>query len=325
MAATQSTDMIIPEIYARYLTQEAFTTTSFYKSGLVQRSSVVDGYIAGGGTTFNVPFFKRLTAGATAIQDGTDLSRIAQTSGKQVGVRIFEGRNDSYEELAQNLSGENLQSNIQSQLGYVWDLEQQAALSAIVTGVIADNVAADSGDMVNDITTTGTVTDAEKIDSDAVIDTYYKKGDKSQFDIIIMHSVPYARLVSLNLIDFEPTNTQNIGFGVYLNMTVIVSDEVPTPTVTNQQYWTILGKRGGFAYGESGNGVTPFEIDRDGSAGVTEVVSRRNYALHPMGFAWQAGSVANETPTRAELALAANWDRVDELKNVGFLVLKTNG
>lgn len=325
MAITQSGDVVIPAIYSRYLTEEQIYTTGFYRSGMVRRDPVVDSAIAGGGQTFNVPFFKRLTAGATAIQDATDLTQIKQTTGTQVGVRIVEGRNDAYEELAGHLAGEDLQANIQGQLGHVWELEQQAAFSSIIQGIIADNVTNDSGDMVYDNTTTGTVGDANRISSDAVISAYYLKGDKSKADIIIMHSVPYARLVTLNLIDFAPTNVQDIGFGTYLNMTVIVSDEVPTPLVTNEQYWTILASTGAFSYGESGNNITNFELDRDGSAGSTEVITRRAYALHPQGFAWQAASLAGQTPTRAELATATNWDRVGNLKNVGFTVLKTNG
>lgn len=325
MAATDTTNIVIPEIYSRYLTEEQIFTTAFYRSGLIQRSSLIDQSIAGGGQTFNVPFFQRLSAGATAIQDGTDLARKNQTAGKQIGVRIVEGRNDSYEELAGHLAGEDLQANIQNQLGHVWELEQQASLSSIVTGVVADNIANDSSDLVNDISTTGTVGDTNLISSSAVINAYKLKGDKSKADIIVMHSVPYYKLVEDNLIDFAPTNVQDIGFGTYLNMTVVVSDEVPTPVATNQQYYTILASRGAFGYGESSNNITNFELDRDGSAGVTEVITRRAYNIHPMGWAWQNATIAGQTPTRAELATTANWSRVYDKKNAGFTVLITNG
>lgn len=325
MAATDTADLVIPEIYSRYLTEEQIYTTSFYRSGLIQRSPLIDQSIAGGGQTFNVPFFQRLSAGATAIQNGTDLTAAEQTADKQVGIRIVEGRNDAFEELAGHLAGEDLQANIQNQLGHVWELEQQATLSNIVTGVVADNIANDSGDLVNDISTTGTVADANKISSSAVIGAYSKKGDKSRADIIVMHSVPYYKLVEDNLIDFAPTNVQDIGFGTYLNMTVVVSDEVPTPVATNQQYYTILASRGAFGYGESSNNITNFELDRDGSKGLTEVITRRAYNIHPMGWAWQGASLAGQTPTRAELATVTNWSRVFDKKNAGFTVLITNG
>ena len=173
MANTVTTDMVVPEIYSRYLTQKQIYTTSFYRSGMIQRIPLVDSAIAGGGQNFKVPFFKRLTAGATAIQDGTDITGAKQTSGTQIGVRLVQGRNDAFEDLAGHLAGEDLLANIQNQLGHVWELEQQASFSNIITGVIADDVANDSGSMVNDITTTGTVADANKIGSDAVIDAYF--------------------------------------------------------------------------------------------------------------------------------------------------------
>lgn len=50
--------------------------------------------------------------------------------------------------------------------------------------------------------------------------------------------------------------------------------------------------------------------------------SRINLAVHPLGFQWKEGSVAAESPSIAELALAANWARVIERKAVPLAFLK---
>ena len=43
--------------------------------------------------------------------------------------------------------------------------------------------------------------------------------------------------------------------------------------------------------------------------------------MHPAGFQWSEGSVAGDSPTIAELELAANWNRVVERKAVGVAFL----
>jgi len=52
--------------------------------------------------------------------------------------------------------------------------------------------------------------------------------------------------------------------------------------------------------------------------------SRVNVAMHPAGFAWVETTVAADSPSLAELALAGNWARVVERKAVplAFLVPK---
>ena len=71
------------------------------------------------------------------------------------------------------------------------------------------------------------------------------------------------------------------------------------------------------------------ELDRDPSSGngggQTLIYSRRSDIFHPLGFQFLSGSVAGQSATQAELALAANWDRVWERKNTGIAFLQTNG
>ena len=55
------------------------------------------------------------------------------------------------------------------------------------------------------------------------------------------------------------------------------------------------------------------------------LVSRQERALHPTGTAWLAGSMALESPTNTELALATNWDKVVDRKLIPVAELRTNG
>ena len=139
-----------------------------------------------------------------------------------------------------------------------------------------------------------------------------------------MHSVPYTTLQKLNLITFEPDNTQNIGWGTYLGKTVIVDDSL----VVGSVYWTILFRNLAFMSGFSAEGYVQAESDRTPSAsgGATTIYTRRVLAMHPAGFAWVEGSLTNTFPAYADLRGAQHWNRVAaSVKNVGFAVLKTTG
>lgn len=48
-----------------------------------------------------------------------------------------------------------------------------------------------------------------------------------------------------------------------------------------------------------------------------------NMALHPLGYQWKESSVAGASPLIAELADAANWERVVERKAVPLAYLLT--
>jgi len=203
----------------------------------------------------------------------------------------------------------------------------QRVMFAIIKGVIADNVDNDSGDLVYDVTTSGTPAAANKISSTAVIGGHGLLGDAAgDFTAIAMHSTPYYQLITLNLIDFEPTNTQNLGFGTYMGLSVIVTDELTADTDgSNSVYWNILFKPGAIGYGESASGIVPVETDRVVLDGEDVLVTRRQFTMHPLGFKWLETSVGGEMPTRSELEESGNWDRVYDKKNCGLVVVKTNG
>ena len=93
-------------------------------------------------------------------------------------------------------------------------------------------------------------------------------------------------------------------------------------------YTSVLFGAGAFQLGV-GAPKLPQEVDRapaqgDGG-GVETIWTRRQWIVHPTGFQWSDGSVAGESPTLAELALAANWDRSFSRKNVPLAFIRSNG
>jgi hypothetical protein len=108
-------------------------------------------------------------------------------------------------------------------------------------------------------------------------------------------------------------------------MAVIVDDLLPVDDVAGD-YTTVLFTPGAVGWGMSAprvaEGTEVENLPGAGNGGGQQILhSRVNLAVHPAGFQWNEGSVAGESPTIAELALAANWNRVVERKAAGLAYL----
>lgn len=335
MAETRLTNIItasVAEYLSRYLTEQSVYKSAFYRSGILTRTPELDSFLDGMGRTFNIPYWDMLSEGNVRVPaEDSDITVDPLTSNKMVAVRQIQEKAWGANAISNIFAGEDPMGGLVGKLEEWWNRRLQKYAVSSVVGVINNNVTDDASDLVHDVSAASTpFTDDNLVNSDNVIDAYSLLGDASDFSAIAMHSKPYYRLVKRNLIDFRPDNEQNIGFGVYLGMSVIVDDHLRADAVTGGfRYWTVLFKRGAMGYGESARGITPLEVYRNPKAGggIDELYTRKQFLMHPQGFAWQdpgAGTIA-VAPSLANIETAAYWDRVYNLKNVGFVVMKTNG
>ena len=329
MAALTIADVVVPEVYNDYFLENSIYKSAVYRSGIIVNNPKLDSGLAGGAATFNTPFWKTddlIGGSATPVDEGTDLTPGKIGSGKMITRRQFREKSWGKNDVATVLAGSDPFNGLVTLTEAFWNKNYQTVLFKSVQGVIADNIANDAADMTNDITAVGNGI----ISSDAVIDTAMLYGDQGATvtSSIAMHSVVYGNLLKLNLIDTNPVNVQNIGWGTYLGKTIIVDDSLVV-TGSPNTYWTILFKPGAFAYGSSVAGYVPTEVERapSKSGGQELYYTRRVFAIHPYGFAWSdAAAPAADFPTDAELAGAAQWDRVvSSVKNTGFVVIKSLG
>lgn len=204
-----------------------------------------------------------------------------------------------------------------------WERNFNYVLFKSIQGVIADNVQNDSSDLVTDLTSLSG--DDSKISSDAFIDTVGMFGDMDEDVVAIaMHSKCLATLRKSNLTSFVPDNEQKINWETFLGKKIIVDDSL----LVSSTYWSVLFKSGAFAFEQSFDNYIAAEVDRvpSKSGGQEILYLRRNFVMHPYGYAWLEGSVANNFPTDAELIAYANWNRVvADKKNSRFAVIKTLG
>ncbi len=148
-----------------------------------------------------------------------------------------------------------------------------------------------------------------------------------------MHSVVVSRLAELDAIEYRNTAVAGSTIGMeipyYKGLRVVVDDGCPAVIGVNRTtYTSYLFGPGAFGYG-NGAPKVPHEVKRDPEAGdgggQETIYSRKNFIMHPTGFSFVKASIAGKSPTMAEAALAANWNRVYDRKRIPMAVLKTNG
>lgn len=338
MATTRLTDVIVPEVFYQYVLKETAEKSAIFQSGILVNDANMASFLAGGGRTANVPFWKDLDNTASNVANDDPSSLISPEkigAAKDVAARQVRTEAWSSMRLSGLLAGDDPMKAIAQRVSAYWTRQFQRILVSTLHGVYADNVANDSSDMVNDIgsDSASAVTPAELISAEAILDTAQTMGDASDgLDTLIMHSVVYNRLAKQNLIDFIPDSEGKVRFPTYLGWRVIKDDGVKTISGSNRtKYVTYLLGRGSICWNEaptspSPNIETEAKPDQGNGMGGDILYSRRQFVMHPYGIAWQDNTVAGEFPTNAELENAANWNRVyPERKQVNISFLLTNG
>lgn len=337
MAATRLSDLIVPEVFLAYMLKETMTKTAFFQSGIIAQDAALQPFISSGGLTVQVPAFNDLsdTTEANIASDDPSVKSTPDKidTNKQIGIRNIRTKSWSDMDLNRDMIGADPSLAIASRVSAWWGRQFQRHLISQMRGITADNVANNGSDMVVDVATdaTGEPTAAELISAENIIDAKATMGDAGDaLTAIAMHSVPYNRLLKLDLIDFIPDSEGKVQFPSYLGYRILQDDGLPAIAGTNRtKYHSYLFAENSVSYAEAPTKV-PVTTDRDedsgNGAGQETLYTRRQYILHPQGFAWTDAARAGQFPTNAENQDATNWTRVyPERKQVPMAILVTNG
>lgn len=316
---------------------EAFVELNrFLTSGVMMTLDSLTAQASAGGSIGEMPFFKPLVTSSEPDYTNDDPTVNSEPDGIPTGKQIFRvakmhqswGTMDFATELG--LSSMDPMSAITRKVGKWWAIQEEKRLIQSAMGMLADNIANDSSDMVVDIySDIATPAATNIIAGTDIIDTMQTAGDHgAMFTAIAMHSVTHATLLKADLIDYIPDSEGKMTIQVYMGKIVVVDDSLPVIAGTNSpKYVTLLFSAGAFGFG-SGRMLVPSEMDREassGNGGGQDILhTRRNDIIQPAGFQFTSASVAAESATLAELATATNWDRVMERKNIGIAALYHN-
>lgn len=312
-AGTKISDVIVPEVFNPYVIERTAELSELVKSGIITPDPELDKLAASGGKLINMPYWKDLTGDDEVLDDSGALTVNKITSGQDVAVLLMRGKAWGANDLAKALSGDDPMGAIASLVAEYWARQRQKTLLSILKGVFSATSMAGN---VHDISAaTG---DAAKISGSSFIDAKTKLGDASEkLTAVMMHSLTEAYLEKLNLIQTIP-DSEGKPIKYYMEKRVVIDDGCP---VDGDVYTTYLFGQG--AIGE-GNGAAPVptETDRDSLAGEDILINRQHFLLHPRGVKFTNTTVAKSSPSNAELATAANWNRVYENKNIRIVQFK---
>lgn len=352
-------DIVVPENFTPYIQVLTEEKARLVQSGVMGRSPMLDEFLAGGGLTVNVPGFSDLDAddGAANGEDrvagealGTDAAGTgafnhytmtntgtAEATNRdpvpdkiedlqEVAVRLSRNKSWTSVDLAAALAGEDPMDAIMSRVSFYWQRRLQRAFIATWNGVIADNVANDSGSFQNDVSGAGFIDGVTNFTAEAYLDAKDTMGDSMEdLSAIMVHSRVYTRMQKNNLIDFIPDARGEIQIPTFLGAEVIVDDMMPNAT---NIYDTWLFGSGATMLG-MGSPKVPTEVKRDPGAnngsGQETLYSRLEWSIHPVGYAYQQSGVNPAGgPTNTTLATAGAWTRVyPERKQIKFARLRT--
>lgn len=329
MATTQISAIWTPQLAASYKTLDAFEKTAIADSGVLATTSEMTELLNARKPKIELPYWNDLDASIEpnySTDNPADIAvPLAVTTGFMEAYVANVNEGWSAASLVKELTAQDpLQALVKQRVNTYWQRIAQRRLVASFIGVYRENVANDASDMV--------VTDATNgLNSNIIIDAEASMGDNlDKLGIIMMHSKKYADLQKANQIDFVADSNQLTRFAVYQNKRVVVDDSMP---VIDGNYLTIVAGAGavGYAYGQPQNAETVSYVDEQGNgAGIETLWTRRKFIIHPLGYSFLATAITGNgtevkplAPSYADLALAANWDRVVERKAVPIAFILT--
>lgn len=318
MAGTTLSDVIVPELFTKYVVQKTMELSALFNSGIVTNNAEFDRLASEAAPIHNMPFFEDLQGDSENVTEDTDLTAKKITSNKDVSTTIRRAAMWSATDLSAALAGADPMAAIGNLVAGFWARDMQKELINILNGVFAATT------MTNHVLDVSTEEGAAaNISASVFIDGLQMLGDaQSQLTAVAMHSAVKSYLKKQNLITTQ-RDSNSVEFETYQDRRVIVDDGCP---YSGGVYTTYLFGNGAIAFG-NGNpvGFVATEVDRDKKkgSGVDYLINRRTFILHPRGVQWTNSSrAAVESPTRAELANKANWKRVYEDKAIRLVAIK---
>src|SRR5262245_19799633 len=191
MAVTRISDVVVPQVFADYVLRMTAEKARIFQAGILASDPRISGFLNGGGQTINLPMWNDISGASNVGSD--DPAVIAApakiTAAADVAVRLSRNKGWSAADLVADLACSDPMKAIGDRVVAYWIREFEDILVATISGIIADNIATNAGDMVVDVSATAGAT------AGAIIDTAQTMGDASDdLSVIIMHSQIYASL-----------------------------------------------------------------------------------------------------------------------------------
>lgn len=337
MANTELSDIFEPEVFGTYQINDSTELTAFVEAGVATLSPMLDERADAGGRLTTIPHWNDLDASIEPNYSNTTYTDVATpqkiTSGEMTARISYLNEGFSSSDLNKEIAGSDPMQRIASRVDSYWNRQFQRRILALAIGLYNDNVAANSGDMVVDISsqTPGTIVAANRFTSDGFVDAQYTLGDRAGgLSVLAVHSIIAKKMAKDQLLEDIKDADGQILYKMYMGSRVIIDDGMPTfGSGVDRKYLSILFGPGAIGYGR-GNPKRPTEVERyperANGGGVEVLWSRKTWLIHPAGYDFKSATITGPglSPTWADLQLATNWERVLDRKNVPLAFFVTN-
>ena len=336
MPTTRLSDIIDVKVFRDLPQVDGPEKTAFFDAGIVTRNGLLDEIASGPGKIVELPFWNDLD-GSVEVNYSTDNPASSATpqkinQGSQIARKAFVNQGWQAADLASELAmGGTAMEAIRARTDRYFARQWQRRLVAACNGLLADNVAANSGDMGVNVAAeaTGSQTADTRFNRDAFTEAAFTMGDaKSGLTAIAVHSAVHKQMVKNDDIVYIPDSQGQLTIPTYMGLRVIVDDgmTVTAGTTSGFKHTSVLFGAGAFGYGV-GSPEVPVEVDRGAAAGdgggIETLWVRNTWLLHPFGFQ-QTGRPAGVSFTNTELQAATSWSRVLDRKLIPMAFLVTN-
>ena len=134
MAGTTLSDVIVPELFTKYVVQKTMELSALFNSGIVTNNAEFDRLASEAAPIHNMPFFEDLQGDSENVTEGTS-KKI--TSNKDVSTTIRRAAMWSATDLSAALAGADPMAAIGNLVAGFWARDMQKELINILNGVFA--------------------------------------------------------------------------------------------------------------------------------------------------------------------------------------------
>lgn len=329
MATTRLTDINFdPDVYLSYVSEMRPDKNAYIASGVATTNAQLASRAQGESDITSIPYWKYLDATDENISsDDPDVFATPDkiTTGRMVARRVHLNNAWQTANLVAAVSGQDAMRQIATMTNDYWTQRFAARVQAMTLGIYRSN-AADGGDMIFDVSTQdgNNATAANKWSFEGFVDARATMGESTDvLALLAVHPKTLVQMVKQNQIEFIQDSVTGVRIPTYNGMRVVEDKKLPViaGATSGLRYVSVLYKAGAIGYGEA-QAQRPVAVEYDelaaNGAGIETLVERKQWLIHPEGFKWLEATVAGESPTVAEVSLAANWERQYERENVGM-------
>jgi len=318
MSNLRLTDIIVPSVFAAYVSVRTVELSNILQSGLVNIDTSLNAFVDGPGNAISMPRRNDLPdSGSQVLELGKEIELDRMTAGVDLAPKLFRAQGWESSQLLSALAGFNQEQEIIDKVATWWARDKQKIILSILNGVF------DSASMEH---ATIDASD-EPISSNIVLAGRQVLGDNSGIlSIIMMHSSTRTELSRQNLIETIPNARGEIAFELYLGFRVVVNDNLP---YEDGVYTTYLASNGALQMGRGvPAGIEPVQIEEIPKLSTSALYMRETTIINPKGISYVKPGFENgsplPSPSNIDLATGANWNRSNDIekKSIGLVRIK---